>query len=158
MASYWKLAKGKYAYITKAGKRGIESTLAKAKQLSGKGSTRSNPKKGGKSKKMASKSKSKSKSRRRGSHIVGTMGLKGLVINTAVVTGLKYAIKRFTPALEPLEDSVALIGAGIAGNVTGTGKSLLQAGVIDLGSELLSNALQGRLGLGATGSVGGYDF
>jgi len=86
------------------------------------------------------------------------MGLKGLIVNTAVVTGLKYAIKRFTPALEPLEDSVALMGAGIVGNVTGTGKSLMQAGVIDLGSELLSNLLTGRIGLGAEGSVGGYDF
>lgn len=35
MAKAWKLSKGKYAYITPRGKRGIASTLAKAREKAG---------------------------------------------------------------------------------------------------------------------------
>jgi len=151
MAKYWKLG-DRYAYIDSKGSRGIVKTLAKAKQLIGSKTSRSNPKKGGKKRKMAKKKKGK----RRGKGFLGNMGIKGLAINTAVVTGMKYIIRRFAPQLQPVEDPVALMGAGALGHITGTGKSLLQAGMIDLGSDFLSNLLSGQ-GFSQEG-VGGYDF
>ena len=158
MARYWKLAPGKFPYITARGKRGIAETLAAAKKLAG-GSNKSTPaKKNPKTRGKRKTAKTKTK-RKRGNRILGTMGLKGILLNTVVMTVAKWATKVFAPGLDPYADSVALIGTGISGHITGTGKSLLPAGVINLSSDLLANFLTGRgIGIGASSNNGGYDF
>jgi len=154
MSKTWKLSKGKYAYITDTGKRGIASTLEKAKQKA-RSVVRSKPQKV-KKRKMAKKTK-RSRSRSTKRSILGNMSLKGMLINTAVMTGIKIGVNRLYPRLNPYADSIGLIGTGVIGNFTGTGKSLLPAGVIDLGSEIATNFIQGTQPK-LRYKTGGFDF
>lgn len=130
MGKSWKLSKGRYAYVTDKGKRGIETSAAKAREKAGlKTST----------KRKVSKTGKKKGTRRRGMRIVGNIGPKGLIVGSGLLALAKYGLRRFFPQAGAYTTGLAAIGGGAVGAALGTGKSLLQFGVVDAVSELITD-------------------
>jgi len=124
------------------------------------------PKSKGKTKQSTSKrrkSTKKVKNTSKGSRILGNMGLKGLIISGAILSGLKFLMRTTFPQAGAYTTSVSAIGAGIAAKALNTtGKSLLAFGAVDGVSELITDLLMGGgmvtlPGIGGQ-AQGGYDF
>lgn len=101
-----------------------------------------------KAKKKGSKTSKKNSVRK----LFGNVGWKGMIVGTAVLTAAKYLAKRFAPIPPRYVDGVSMIGASFV-PVSGV-KNLRSAGMMDVGSEFLSDIFIG--GLGQT-TVRGYD-
>lgn len=113
------------------------------------GTVKTKKRKGGR--KTAS-TKSKGRGGRR-STMLGTVGWKGILLGTALLAAVKYLAKRFAPIPPRYVSGAAMVGTSFI-PVSGT-KSLRSAGIMDLGSEFVSDLFIGGL---PTVGTRGYDY
>jgi len=64
-----------------------------------------------------------------------TMGLKGLLIAVAGLTGIKYLIRNYLPQAAGYENSISLLGVGLVK------RSVMPAGIAMLASDLITDAI-----------------
>lgn len=148
----WKFSSG-YAGITKTGKRIFEKTKAKAERTAGvttKKSTKTRKKTMAKTKKGGG---------RRGSRIIGNLGLKGLITGGALL----LATDRVIPNVGGVyAGAVKEIAAGAIGKMAGVGgATLISSGAMKASAITLSRLLSGGLGaigVAPSGNGGGYDY
>lgn len=105
--------------------------------------------------------KKKGKGGRKGSRILGNLGIKGLVIGAGLLAGIKYLVRTRLPQAGAYTTGLSAMGAGaIAKAMNTSGKSLLGYGAVDAGSEFITDlVLQGGMvNLFNVGQNGGFDF
>ena len=104
----------------------------------------------------------KKKKKSRGSRVLGSMGVKGVLIGTVLLAGAKYVLRRFFPQAGPYTTGASMTAAGlVAKSANVSGKSLVAPGVIELISEFVVDLVQpgGVYTMPGFGAArGGYDF
>jgi len=86
-------------------------------------------------KRRGGKSKMAKKRRVRRPKLFRSMGLKGMLIAIAGLTGIKYLIRNYLPQASGYENSISLLGVGLVK------RSVLPAGIAMLASDLITDAI-----------------
>ena len=101
--------------------------------------------------------KKKKKGGKRGSRLLGNIGLKGALIGGTMLVGANLLVPNIGGQYAP---AVKKVAAGMAAKAIGvTGASLAGAGLIEAAAIAIANVISGQgFGVGGAGSQGGTDY
>ena len=103
--------------------------------------------------------KRKTKSTKRGSRLLGNIGIKGMLSGGAMLFAAQSLLPSVGGAYAP---AVQKIAAGVGAKAIGvSGAALTGAGLMEAGSMLIRGLLSGNIALpsvGGGGNGGGYDY